>query len=50
LVATILERHIEFSINLFKRCPRKANATGVCNALEPRCDVDPVAENIVVFD
>src|SRR5271155_2505051 len=50
LQSQIIEDNVDFAANLPVRIVGDANATGLCNAFKARCDVDAVAEDIIVID
>src|SRR5712671_3270429 len=50
LGADIGKLGVDFAAHLPKRVLREADAAGLGNAFEPRCDVDPVAQDVVALD
>ena len=50
LLAEIDEIGLNFPEDVIVGRPRKTNTAGLCDPLEPRGDIDAVAENVVAFD
>lgn len=50
LKSQIVEDNVDFAADLPVRIVGDANAAGLCNAFKARCDVDAVAEDIIVID